>query len=507
MEVMMANLKIDVYKQHFTVKSSTYDYLLEAVCNRLISYRFEWDYRSKRTVRKEDKYFFVKDIRKKLYRFPIGVLRDTILTLGMRGITKDEIVLRNHGYDITPVNIGMSVNKSFTLRDYQVRAVDEIVNRSSLPTSLLLLMTGYGKSLISMAAMAKLNFRFGMILLPKFIDKWLIDLKKYTDLTDGDITVIQGSDSLRKIMFNNDISSKVIVFSSRTLSNYFSNYETFGEVFDYPTAPDELMEHLKIGCMVSDETHLEFHVTFRAMLYFNVYHMLGMTATLYSKDGRTEYLYSLLYPDSSRIKDVVKIEPHIDVYAINYRFTTMKGIRYKRSQGYSHILYEQSIMLRSRLLKSYLDMINYYTQYGYIHRKQPGQKCLIFCASVELCSIVANYLAERYPKLDIRTYTQDDDYKNVLEADITVSTILSSGTAIDIPGLITSINTIAIDSKNSNAQTFGRLRKIDGVDTRYYYLYNSSIDVHRRYHKNRTDLLRPISKSYNYEYYPQELVN
>jgi len=235
--------------------------------------------------------------------------------------------------------------------------------------------------------------------------------------------------------------------------------------------------------------------------------MLGMTATLYSKDGRTKYLYSLLYPESSRIKDIVKIEPHIDVYAINYRFTTMKGIRYKRSQGYSHILYEQSIMLRSRLLRSYLDMINYYTQYGYIHRKQPGQKCLIFCASVELCSIVANYLAERYPKLDIRTYTQDDDYSNVLEADITCSTILSSGTAIDIPGLITSINTIAIDSKTSNAQTFGRLRKIDGVDTRYYYLYNSSIDVHRRYHKNRTDLLRPISKSYNYEYYPQELVN
>jgi hypothetical protein len=153
--------------------------------------------------------------------------------------------------------------------------------------------------------------------------------------------------------------------------------------------------------------------------------------------------------------------------------------------GYSHTLLEQSIMRNNLLLRSYINMILYYIKDGYISRKKDGQRMLIFAATIRMCTILTNYIKKVYSNLDIRRYVEDDDYSNILEADICISTVQSSGTAIDISGLITVLQTVSMKSIQANLQTSGRLREIEGTDVRYYYLYAGNIDKQKDYHLER----------------------
>jgi hypothetical protein len=103
--------------------------------------------------------------------------------------------------------------------------------------------------------------------------------------------------------------------------------------------------------------------------------------------------------------------------------------------------------------------------------------------------------------LKVCRYVEDDPYSNIGESDIIVSTILSLGTAIDIKGLITVINTVSIKSRQANIQVLGRLREKKGKQMQYWYLYSNSIVKHIEYHRYRLDILKPrIKDLYMYDY-------
>ena len=162
-------------------------------------------------------------------------------------------------------------------------------------------------------------------------------------------------------------------------------------------------------------------------------------------------------------------------------------------------------MKNSQLLKSYIDLIITYVEEGYIQRKKDGQRLLVFCSSVHMCTLLSNKIQQLYPKLDVRRYTQEDPYANVITADICVSTPGKSSTGVDIPNLITAINTICMDSPQTNAQCLGRLRNIPNTELRYYYTFCNGIAKQKQYHYNRKEYLTPLSKSYNNILYPKIL--
>ena len=72
----------------------------------------------------------------------------------------------------------------------------------------------------------------------------------------------------------------------------------------------------------------------------------------------------------------------------------------------------------------------------------------------------------------------NDPYENIIEPDIRVTTIISGGTAIDIPNLRTLILN-NIKSPVANLQTMGRLRDLQNRDVKFYYLYSEQIAKHR----------------------------
>lgn len=456
--------------------------ILETMINKTTTYKMEFNPRSKKYYRVLDKKYFTILGKGKSYIFSIGMLRDFILLLKINGFTKDNIELKyDKEYQHKPLNLKR--NPTLKERDYQFKYIDEVTKENAQNILLIDLDTGYGKGTISIISMIKLNMMVGILVLPKYIKKWVLELKKLTNITNKDIFIVQGSDSLKEVMTTKD-KYKVIIFSMRTMYNYITQYEE-EDNFDYPVEPLDLAQHLGIGMLLNDETHQEFHALFKFSLYFNAKRLLGLSATLLTNRNDLDNMYKILFPNNKRINNLVEYKKFINIFAVEYDLQSLRGIRFKTAQGYNHNLFEQSILKNNVLLKSYYDMVLHYVELDYIARRKKGEKLLIFAASVRFCTIVSNWLSRRFPNLEVNRYVEDDPYENVINSDITVSTVLSAGTAFDIPGLITVIHTVSMTSPQANIQAAGRLREIKGSDTNFIYLYTRKIPNQYKMHHDR----------------------
>lgn len=127
---------------------------------------------------------------------------------------------------------------------------------------------------------------------------------------------------------------------------------------------------------------------------------------------------------------------------------------------------------------------------------------MIFCASRDMCTLVANYLKEQFSQYSVSRYIDEDDYEELMLPDIRVTTLLSAGTAVDIPGLQSIILTHAVSSTVSNVQGFGRLRQMkDGRTPLFVYWSCLDIQKHMGYHEKKREILatRTVSfKEINY---------
>ena len=115
-----------------------------------------------------------------------------------------------------------------------------------------------------------------------------------------------------------------------------------------------------------------------------------------------------------------------------------------------------------------------------------------------MCTELTEYMRKKYPRLDVRRYDEDDEFENLIDADVSVSTMQSSGTAVDIPNLTTVIMTTAMASSQGNIQGFGRLRalKNDNTKTDFLYFVCEDIPKHIEYHEKKRMILRDRVKHY-----------
>ena len=361
-------------------------------------------------------------------------------------------------------------------------------------------------TILSTHTIVKINRRFGILVLPKYIDKWISDVKELTNIQDNELYVVKGGSSLNNLVTladNNELEAKVIIFSIRTISNYIKEYENalYEDEFTYECKPEDLMERLGIGLILNDETHQEFHAVFKSCLYLDPCRFIGLSATLDHNDANIRKMYNIMFPGVARISNIVEYQPYIHVVDVTYSINSIKRIKYKRPQGYNHILYEDSIIKNNLLLKSYTEMIEHYFKIGYLDRRVEGDKILIFVASIKMATILTEHFSMKYDDLDVRRYVEDDPYENVMEGDVVISTVLSSGTALDIKGLITIIQTISIKSLQAVKQAYGRLRNLKDKEMYYYSLHCKEIPNHSANARSNKGILLPMSKYWEEEYY------
>lgn len=470
---------------------------LSQFCRRFVQCKIESKVvNGRRTlVRIPDRTFAAATSNRKELRFHINCYEDF------------KNFIRNSGYDFSRFNIvqrevpdGRDVNFCFinpdvAPREHQVEWLNYQLNLDPVKvnTKINTLQTGKGKTFCAIYQMVKMGKLTVITLMPKYINTWLVGLADFVDLKPEDVLVVQGSLELNAAMKCADegrLKAKIVIVSLPTYQYFMAEYEdNDGIMKHYNYTPDQFWDVLQPGLLIVDEGHESIHALYRYDLYCNVRNKVVLSATLEADDPFINEMYAVVYPLSVRFNGG-EYDKYIESIALMYGLASTKKVKFGGFGGtYSHVKFEQSIMKDRRLLDSYLKFIGDAADYFFFRVKEPGQRLLLYCATVDMCIKVVAYFQHRYKTLDfdVRKYTQEDPKSTLYEADGTISTLMSAGTGVDIPGLRTVIMTVAIGSKQKNDQALGRLRRLkdwpDVTPTFVYFVCGNikpQVDYHRK---------------------------
>jgi superfamily II DNA or RNA helicase len=498
-----------LHPSHLEVSVSTHNFSCKVLsprgrwlCNQFASKFVSYEWLTSRGVTHKvaSRVFAAATADRNEFRFHINTLNEF-----------KEFLIYHHTHDnlITwiqvplyePVQANFIVKKHWKPREDQIPAIEYLTQVKPI-SKLLPLQTGTGKSMMSMLAEAIINKRVVMIIKPMYIEKWIADYVKTYEIEIKDIMVVQGAASLMALLElarTDQLEQNIIIISNTTFQNYIKDYEKYrDDIVDlgYACSPNKFFEFVKAGVRAIDEVHMAFHLCFKIDLYTNVPCSISLSATLINNDHFMVKMYETAYPLKERYAEQA-LKKYIDAFAVHYRFKDFSKIRTENrgARGYSHLAFEESIMGNKDTLQNYLKLIDYVMNLSFMDNPKKDKKLLIFASMVEMCTYIRDYLLKKYPQYDTRRYTSFDEYSDLIECQIGVSTLGSSGTLVDLPGLCTTIMTVAVDSSAANVQALGRLRELKDSSTEFYYFTCSDVDKHIAYHNRKKEMLEQRAKS------------
>lgn len=352
-------------------------------------------------------------------------------------------------------------------------------------------------TLTALMAVAQLGLRTAVVLPAMYAEQWYSDIQDAFNCTVKDIMFVRGLKNLRSVIQmarNGEYTQDFIIMSSTTMQLLIKEYETNPELCcEMYCHPAELFELLQVGARIIDECHRNIHLNIKMDLYTHLQKSINLSATLNNRDPFISRMYGMIYPKKDRY-DGLEYDRYVDVFALEYTMRRAHKAKYKGFKGYySHTRLEQWLLKNPKELDNYCEMIYQIVKDCYVVDRLEGQRCLIFAAFVEFCTYLTKYLQRKIPELKVGRYVSEDDYVTLLANDISVSTILSAGTGVDIPGLREVIMTTSIDSMQANEQSKGRLRRLKDfpdVNPRFWYIYCTQIPKQVDYHRRKEQQFR-----------------
>lgn len=519
----MKKIKVELYGQFIKITSDNFyklNMVLGHFLNKLLIWGIKKEY-NKSTRRKTfkriiEKRFYIEErkvngISKSTYALRLPrTLENHLLNyiLNNKEIINDDTLDILYKDPIKGKDIDINFKNNITLRDYQEAYIKAIVS-STKNNMLVDLYTGYGKTMIAMNAITRLGKKFCVAILPTYIPKWISDITELTDIQRKEILVLKGSDSLYHLLEASDKELekyKCFILSLPTFHAFLKSYLE-GDLAMYGDYhPEMIFERMGVDVILNDEGHQHFHQVVELSLFANVRFMLILTATLITNNRSLNRVYELLIPENQRINNIVKYEPYMYAIGVAYRFNNIKRIKYRTDRGYSQVKLEHSILKYPKILKNYCKMLSETVKEYYIkNKKKEDEKVLIYAGTVKMCEVIRDYLKDAYPSYKITKYTEEDPYEAILNNQIIISTIQSAGVALDIPNLITVIQTVNIDSPAANEQARGRLRRLKDNNTWFIFFWSLDIPQHRFYTQNRIRLFKNKVKELVHKKYPEEI--
>lgn len=491
-------VRFDLYSHHIKVTGfgrPIKDALLE-YCRTIAQYGLKKV--GRRFIKAMTKVFVGVTRDREEFHFHIHELDDIVKHLGRHGFNQKQIWFVHHPL-YTPPTVEYDYIDKRAPRDYQAPIIDYITDPGK--TKVVTLDPGRGKTFIALSAIQRLQMRAFFCIKPMYLEKWVGDAEEAFRFKRGELLVIQGTKNLQVLMnlaAEDALDAKIILCSNATFYLYLKQYEIYKEGIKdlgYSLLPHEFFEKMGVGIRVIDEVHQDFHLNYRQDLYSHVPKTLSLSGTLESDDRFINKMYNLMFPPDSRYNDNDR-DVYMTVEALVYTMVNAEdriSFMNKALKSYSHIKFEQSIMKRKTILTAYIDMICDIVLKRFVRGRLSGMKIVIYHSTVDMCTITAKELTRRHPTLKVTRYVSEDDYSEMLECDVIVSTLKSLGTAIDVPGLRTVLMTDALGSRQANLQAAGRLRKLKDwpdVSPEFLYLVNTDIQKHRDYHVKKQEIFR-----------------
>jgi superfamily II DNA or RNA helicase len=443
------------------------------------------------------------------YRFHINLWRDFNYALAVARLEGPLVEI--YTADIPePERCEFVVFDKWKPQDHQHAPIAYMESDDEPRSKFVDMQTGKGKTFSSLYACSHIGERILSFLKPMYIDKWVADFTKTYDMPSNNIIVVRGAKDLKALLrmaAEGRLLVGVVIISNKTMSQWITLYERYDKEtleMGYACLPGDLCAHLSAGVRLIDEVHLDFHMNFKFDLYTHIKHSISLSATLESDDDFMNRVYEIAYPANKRYKGPA-YDKYVRARAILYELQHPNKIRTKDpgSNMYSHHAFEKSVIRNNELASNYLSMIWELVKNSYLRDWVRGERGILFCSSIDMCTLVSSYLKKMMPHIDVRRYVEDDSYEeDLMTGEFIVSTLQSAGTAVDIPMLTTVILTTNVASRQGNIQGLGRLRELKGtgIVPEFLYLVCTSIPKHIEYHERKKVILQDRALEYVCEY-------
>ncbi|MGG4591768.1 hypothetical protein ACLPJK_26275 [Pseudomonas aeruginosa] len=399
--------------------------------------------------------------------------------------------------------------EEISLYDNQIPIADAILAPGA--RKMVNATAGSGKTIMALYCAVKLKARTLLTFKGGYITRWTDDISDKFDLCKDELLVVDSSSAmvdLQEMAVENELNAKFIVITTGIMRAYLRAYElNSGDPTPFAIHPDVFHRELGTALHIKDEFHQEHHLNHRIELYTDCPKTIALSATMRPSDPFLDTIYQIGYPLGERLT-LKGRDKFVVVTAMFYRFRDPRKLRYKNKKNqYSHNEFETWLMSHPHtLLANYTRMVERILFKKFVSIKNPNEKSIVFCSSVELCSYFQKYFANKYPTLKVSKYTQIDPYSNLMESDLTFSTVLSAGTAVDVPLLRFVLMLIGLGSRQSNEQAMGRPRELWKYDPRYKtdpklkeirpefgYLVCEDIQQTINYHESKVDYFRDLA--------------
>jgi hypothetical protein len=444
------------------------------------------------------KYYGVFENSKEVY-IHRNSLEDLLNFLENRGVPRSHVQINDVPLP-KAVEAIYEMHEKYVLRDYQVLIKADIL-RPGCPSARVDLQTGKGKTLTSLAALCDRGVRAIVMVPPKYFGIWIEALQNtYKGYAENPLKfmTVSGSAELQKLIdrgIDNDLEGvDVIVISNVTYRSYIDNFEKYGHDIvnlGYNAPPPRFHEAVGAGMQINDEIQEDPGLVFRIDMYSNIELQVYLSATPFTGNAFVTKMIDKMLPPETMVR-LPNLDVYINCMCLRYCEPKVRPQDYLTpyKNTYNHARYETQMMKDPKRMRAYLKMVGNIAQGTFINDRLPGQKQLLLCATVAFIDDVVTYLQERFPDLAINGHYSGSPYARLLANDITVSTIKSSGTGVDIPNLREVGLLQATDSKKDNIQILGRLRKLrDFVDVvpRLTFLACESIPQHMKYARSKQE--------------------
>lgn len=346
------------------------------------------------------------------------------------------------------------------------------------------LNTGKGKTYCAIATTAFLQMRSIVITdNVEWLNQWKGFFLEYTDMTKDEIYLIAGAPSMMKL-FNRDISKyKVLLCTHSTLKSVGDKqgWDKIREFFQY----------CQIAIKFYDEAHLNFDNMFQIDCYSNSFLTYYLTASPGRSNTDEDRIFKLAFKNVPSINLFnQEIDPHTKYAGIRFNSnpSPLDVKHCKNNYGLNRSRYIDYLVKNEnfqRMLYILIDMV----------RKKPYGKHLFYIGTNEAILYVRDWIYEHFPEFRgqvgiYTTITPADQKSKELEKVIILSTTKSAGPAMDIKGLVETVNLAEpFKSKILAQQTIGRTRD-DNT------LYKDIVDTGFLYTKKFYEFKKPVFEKY-----------
>lgn len=359
--------------------------------------------------------------------------------------------------------------------------------------------TGSGKTYVTVATMCYTGAR--MIIITNsvnWLQQWKDRILEYTSLTDDDIYMIVGRDTINKILTRDVDKYQVFLVSHATIRAY-------GDSVGWDKV-DDLFKALKCSIKVFDESHLYFDNMVKIDFHSNTYKTIYLTAT----PARSNKDEDLIYKEYFRFVPSItlfneEIDPHVNyVGMLFYSYPSPDDVRnYSVGQfNFDRNIYVSYLVNRPNFLKLVTFIID-------MTLKIDG-KVLIYIGMNAAIQFIRSYIIHEFPFLEraIGIYTSltpKEQKEEMLRKKFILSTTKSCGAAQDIHGLaVTVVLAEPFCSEVLARQTLGRCR---ADNTLYIDCVDMSCFRTGQYYKKKKPIFNKYAKSCRETIMTQEMLD